>query len=88
MVKKERRTIFSRLSTSAPEELLSESEDRSNKLASVEARQKAVEIDVNTPLSVLDLPSLDSDELLQSKAHNHRNIVDMSASRQVSILFI
>ncbi|KAI6190125.1 ZP domain-containing protein [Aphelenchoides bicaudatus] len=72
-----------RLSTPEPEE--SESEERANKLASVESKQKAVEIDVNTPLSVLDLPSLDSDELLSSTVHKQRNIVDMMTSRQVCV---
>lgn len=72
-----------RLSTVEPDSFSSENEDRSIKLATVENRQKAVEIDVNTPLSVLDLPSFDSDDLLPQSKANQRTI-DMSASKQVS----
>lgn len=70
-------------SSSESAERSTTSAERSTKLASVETRQKAVEIDVNTPLSVLDLPPFDSEDLIPPKAQ--RNIIDMSTtSKQVS----
>lgn len=78
-------THILRLSTSEPDDISKsiEDEDRARKLASVEGRQRAVEIDVNTPLSVLDLPPFDSDDIMINKGANQRTIDMSSASKQV-----
>jgi hypothetical protein len=57
--------------------------DRFHKLTT-EFGQNSVEIDVATPLSVLDLSPLDSDGGIPASKTNQRNVIDTTSSKQVN----